>query len=65
VKDFLLSTVSRPVVGLTQSPIKWSPGALSLGAKRRDKEYVGVYINSPIRLHDVVLNYVIIYATLV
>jgi hypothetical protein len=31
---FLLTTVSRPALGPTQSPIHWVPGALSLGIKR-------------------------------
>jgi hypothetical protein len=36
VKNFLPSTSSRPVLGSTQPPIQWVPGALSPGVKRRD-----------------------------
>jgi hypothetical protein len=38
VKDFLFSTSSKPVMGPTQPPIKWVPGALSLGVKRPGRE---------------------------
>jgi hypothetical protein len=31
VKNFLLSTSSRPALGSTQPPIQWVPGALSPG----------------------------------
>jgi hypothetical protein len=31
---FLLSTLSRPVLGSTQPPIQWVPGALSPGIKQ-------------------------------
>jgi hypothetical protein len=31
---FLFSTLSRPSLGPTQTPVKWVPGALSLGVKR-------------------------------
>jgi hypothetical protein len=31
---FLFTTVSRTALGLTQPPIQWVPGALSLGVKR-------------------------------
>jgi hypothetical protein len=31
---FLFTTVSRTALGLTQPPIQWIPGALSLGVKR-------------------------------
>jgi hypothetical protein len=30
---FLFTTVSRIALGLTQAPIQWVPGALSLGVK--------------------------------
>jgi hypothetical protein len=32
---FLLTTASRPYLGLTQPPIQWIQGALSLGVKRQ------------------------------
>jgi hypothetical protein len=35
---FLFDTVSRPVLGPTQPPIQWVPGALSLGVKRPGRE---------------------------
>jgi hypothetical protein len=35
---FLFTTVSRPALGLTQPPIQWVPGALSLGVKRPGRE---------------------------
>jgi hypothetical protein len=35
---FLLSTASRPPLGLAQPPITWVPGALSLGVKRPGPE---------------------------
>jgi hypothetical protein len=34
----LLSTLSRPALGLTQPPIEWVPGALSPGVKRQGRE---------------------------
>jgi hypothetical protein len=34
----LFTTVSRPALGPTQSPIQWVPGALSLGVKRPGRE---------------------------
>jgi hypothetical protein len=65
-KIFLLSTLSRPVLGPTKPPIQCVTGALSPGVKRpgreadhspqTSQEYVDLYIHSPIRLHDVVLN---------
>jgi hypothetical protein len=55
--------------GPTQPPIQWEPGALSLGVKRPGreadhstpssaelKEWVDLYLHSPIRLHGVVLS---------
>jgi hypothetical protein len=57
---FLFMTVSRPVLGPTQAPIQWVPGALSLGAKQpgreaynsppystEAKEWVELYLYSP------------------
>jgi hypothetical protein len=35
---FLFTTLSRPVLGPTQPPIQWIPGALSLGVKRERRE---------------------------
>jgi hypothetical protein len=35
---FSLHTVSRTVLGPTQPPIQWAPGALSLGVKRPVRE---------------------------
>jgi hypothetical protein len=61
--NFLFDTMSRPALGLTQPPIQWIKGALSLGVKRRgckpdnsvlssaEVECVELYFLSPIRLH--------------
>jgi hypothetical protein len=38
VKNFLFSTESRSVLGPTELPIKWVPGALSQGVKRQGRE---------------------------
>jgi len=38
VPIFLFTTASRPALGLTQAPIQWVPGALSLGVKRSGRE---------------------------
>jgi hypothetical protein len=35
---FLFTTVVRTALGLTQCPIQWVPGALSLGVKRPGHE---------------------------
>jgi hypothetical protein len=35
---FLFTTASRPVMGPTEPPIQWVPGALSLGVKRSERE---------------------------
>jgi hypothetical protein len=35
---YLFTTASRTALGPTQSPIKWVPGALSLGVKRPGRE---------------------------
>jgi hypothetical protein len=66
---FFFTTASRKAVGPTQPPIQWVPGALSLGIKRLGREtdhlplssaeikdWVELYLYSPIRLHGVVLN---------
>jgi hypothetical protein len=66
---FLSIIVSRPALGLTQPPVQWVTGALSLRGKaaRREadhsppssvevKEWVELYLHSPVRLHGVVLN---------
>jgi hypothetical protein len=38
VKNFLFSTLSRPALGCTKSPIQWVLGALSAGVKRLGRE---------------------------
>jgi hypothetical protein len=59
---------SRPALGLTQPPIQWAPGALSLGVKRQGREddhsppssakvKNAWKYTSTIRLHGVVLSY--------
>jgi len=35
---FLFTTASRTALGLTQPPIQWVTGALSLGVKRPERE---------------------------
>jgi hypothetical protein len=37
-KIFLLATLSKSVLGPTQSPIQWVPGAFSPGVKRPGRE---------------------------
>jgi hypothetical protein len=64
----LFTTASRKALGSTQPPIQWITGALSLKVKRPGretdhsppssvevKEYVKLYLHSPIRLHRVML----------
>jgi hypothetical protein len=66
---FLFTTASRTALGPTQPPIQWLPVVLSLGIKRPGreadhsppssaevKEWVELYLHSPIRLHGVVLS---------
>jgi hypothetical protein len=36
--NFLLTTESRPALGLNQPPIQWVPGDLSLEVKRPERE---------------------------
>jgi hypothetical protein len=67
-KFYLFSTASRLVLGPTQSPIQWSPGAFSVGVKRQRREVNhsppssaelrndGAIPPSPIRLNGIVLN---------
>jgi hypothetical protein len=38
IKIFLLFTLARPVLGLTQPPVQWVPGTLSPGVKRPGRE---------------------------
>jgi hypothetical protein len=38
VKNLFISTSSRPVLGPTQPPIQWVPGALSPGGKQPGRE---------------------------
>jgi hypothetical protein len=66
---FLFITTSRAALGPAQPPIQWLPRALSLGVKRPSreanhsppsspevKEWLELYIHSPIRLHGMVLS---------
>jgi hypothetical protein len=66
---FLFTTASRTALRPTQPPIQWVPEALSLGVKLPGreadhshpssdevKEWVELYLHSPIRLHGVVLS---------
>jgi hypothetical protein len=67
-KNFYFSMSSTQSLGSAQPPIQWIPGVLSPGIKRleceanthllrcRSKKNVGLYIQSLIRLHGVVLN---------
>jgi hypothetical protein len=63
------TAVSRTALGSTQLPIQWIRGTLSLGVKRPEreadhsspssaeiKEWVELYLHSPIRLHGVVIS---------
>jgi hypothetical protein len=66
---FLFTPASRTALGPIQPPIQGVPGALSLGVKRPGrepdhsppssaevKEWVELYLHSPMRLHGVVLS---------
>jgi hypothetical protein len=66
---FLFTTASRMVLGPTQPPIQWVPGALSLGVKwpgrkadhsppssAKVKECMELYSTPPICLHGVVIS---------
>jgi hypothetical protein len=35
---FLFTTASRTALGLTQTPIQWVPGGLSVGIKQPERE---------------------------
>jgi hypothetical protein len=67
--NFLLDTVSRPILGPAQPTTQWVPWCLSLGVKRpgreadhsppsstEARECVELYLHSPIRLNGVVLS---------
>jgi hypothetical protein len=69
-KIFLLSTSSRPVVGPIHPTIQWVPGSSFKGGKAArawswpltsdycgGQENVELYIDSPIHLHGVLINY--------
>jgi hypothetical protein len=71
LKDLVSYGPPRPerLLGPTQPPIQWVAGSLSLGVKRPDreanrsppssaevKEWVELYLHSPIRLHGLVLS---------
>jgi hypothetical protein len=68
-QDFFLFTSSRPTLGPIQLSVKWVSGAISPGVRRPGRE--GDYAPSsaevkdsgaippPIRLHGIVLNYLI------
>jgi hypothetical protein len=66
---FLFTTASTTALGATQRPIQWVPGGLSLGVKRSGhepdhsppssvevNECVELYLQSPIRLHVVLIS---------
>jgi hypothetical protein len=66
---FPFDTMSRLALGPTQPPIHWVSGALSPGVKQlrheadcsppssaKVKEYVELYLHSPICLHGMVLS---------
>jgi hypothetical protein len=38
LRTFIFSTASRTILGPTQPPIQWVPGALSLGVKQQGRE---------------------------
>jgi hypothetical protein len=66
---FFVATLSRLALGITQFPIQWVPGALSLGVRRPGREadhlppssaevkYAWSYISTPpVHLHGVVVS---------
>jgi hypothetical protein len=69
LRIFLFTTASRTALGPTQPPTQWVLGVLSVAVKRPGreadhsssssadvKEYVELYLHSPIRLHGVVVS---------
>jgi hypothetical protein len=67
--NFLLNTVSRLALGLTQPSIQCVTGVLNLGVEQPGREFdhsplysaevkecVELYLHSPIRLHGVALS---------
>jgi hypothetical protein len=64
----LFSIISRPAPELSQPPIQWVPGAISLGVKRlwsetdhsppssAEVKNGGANLHSPISLHGIVLH---------
>jgi hypothetical protein len=67
--DFLFTATSRTALRPTQPPFQWVPGVLTLGVKRlgnesdhsppssaKIKEWMELYLHSPIRLHGRVLS---------
>jgi hypothetical protein len=72
----LLSTVSRPILGPSQSSVQWVTGTLSSGVKRQRRETdhsphlvprsrkMELYLHSPMCLHGIVLNSLSTGATL-
>jgi hypothetical protein len=66
-KSFLISTASRAALGATQPSLQWVPRSLLPGVQRpmHEAEHfhlmptsrtVEIYLNSPIRLHESVIN---------